>query len=479
MARTDPSPPPSPGVDPRFQILLTLISLQKGIRRKSRKTELEFMMVNQTFNLLPYRHCIYWEIDSAGVEIRAASGLVQVDPHGPYTLWLKNFLAGQVRGLLAKSTQEEKADLEPESVPVATTHLLTAADCSPEDMREWAQWVSPHALILAFRDEDGTVRGGLWMDRDKSFDQLEIALLEDLGDAYGHALLNFDKKDGRLSVKKAGRSLFRWTRMKTRVVLLALLAVMCLPVRMSVTAPAEIVAREPYVVSIPFDGTLEKVEVAPGQTVRRGDVLARMDSTMLRNRADVVSREMETAIVAYGKTEREAFTDKTKLAEIAILKSQVDQKAAEKKYAEELLARAEIRAEKDGVVIFADANALRGKPVQTGEQIMLLADPADSQLLIRVPVDSMIEIDESVPARFFLNVMPLGFREAIYESIGYQASPDPDGLLTYKVRAGFEAGAAPPRIGWTGSGKIYGQRTIMAFNILRRPLVTLRRKIGF
>jgi hypothetical protein len=220
------------------------------------------------------------------------------------------------------------------------------------------------------------------------------------------------------------------------------------------------------------------VEVTPGQAVKKGDILIRMDSTMLKNKSEMAAKEMETAIVALTKTEREAFTDRSKLAEISMLKSQVEQKSAEKTFSDELLAKAEIRAERDGIAIFGDVNALRGKPVQTGEQVMLLADPNDSELLIRVPVDAMIAIERDIPATFFLNVSPLAFSNAHYESIGYQATPDPDGLLTYKVRARFDESGARPRIGWTGTGKVYGKRTVMAFNVLRRPIVTLRRKLG-
>ena len=173
---------------------------------------------------------------------------------------------------------------------------------------------------------------------------------------------------------------------------------------------------------------------------------------------------------------QEEMTEKGVIEQTPLVKEVKE--ISEKKFAAELLAQSEIRAARDGVAIFSDANGLRGKPVRTGEQIMLLADPQDSELLIRIPVEAMIQINEDVPATFFLNVSPLGFRDAKYDSISYQASLDPDGLLTYKVRARFDKDGTVPRVGWTGTGKVYGHRTIMAYNIFRRPLVTLRRKLG-
>jgi hypothetical protein len=460
--------------DPRLQIFLTLNTLLRQARHKGRVTELEFLMVNQTFNLIPYRHCVFWLWDGHDVTVKAASGLVQLDPQGPYVQWLRRTVPSllQKKNLLQSRAGAEKEDGQ------AFAHIVpvSAADCEPADAAEWKQWVAAHALLMPFTDRRARVCGGLWIDRDEPFDEIQKALLEDLCDGYAHAYQIFTEGKGgeAFSFKKLLKPRGWKFRLAAGVALLALL----IPVRTSVTAPAEIVPKAPYVVSVPFDGIIKEVEVSPGQMVKKGDLLARMDATMLENKSELSTMEMATAQIALSKTEREALADKTKLADIGILRSQVEQKNAEKEFAAELLERSEIRAERDGVVIFADANALRGKPAQTGQQIMLLADPDDSELLIRIPVESMIRIDETVPASFFLNVSPLGFNDAHYESIGYQATPDPDGLLTYKVRARFDGEGHKPRIGWTGTGKVYGKRTILLFNILRRPLVTLRHKIG-
>lgn len=465
----------APAIDPRLQNLLTLLTLQKGARHKQKKSELEFLMVNQTFNLVPYRHCVYWQWDGEAVNIIAASGLVQLDPYGPYSLWLKKIIAK----LLQEKVLTQKLAVADDVVQSYVTQLpVTPADCGPDETEEWAKWVSAQAILFVLKDKQDQVMCGVWVDREEPFNDTDRAFLEDLMDGYAHALHGFDAGATGQRKKAFWKSLFSLSKSNVQRVAIAICLIMLIPVRTSVTAPAEIVPREPYVVSVPFDGVIEDVVVSPGQTVKKGDLLVRMDSTALKNKSDMTSHEMETAEIAFNKTEREALIDRTKLAEIEILRSQVDTKGSERRYAVELLSRADIRAERDGIVIFSDANALRGKPARLGEQIMQLADPQDSELLIRVPVESMIKINEAVPATFFLNVMPLGFRDAVYESIGYQATPDPDGLLTYKVRARFDKSGPMPRVGWTGTGKVYGHRAILAYNIFRRPMVTLRRKLG-
>lgn len=460
-------------VDGRFQLLLTLIALLKTARHKPKKTELEFMMVNQTFNLVQYRHCAYWERDKNGVHIKSVSGLVHLDPDGPYIQWLRKVVDEQASALKAQEDAEEDV---PER-GFSSLRRVKKSDCADGLADDWGEWASEYGLMLAMKDRHGEIVAGLWFDREKAFADLELAILEDLGDGYAHTMQRFLDDP---NYRKAGflKSVFSLNGSNMRKFLLVLLLVMLLPVRTSVTGPAEVVANSPIVVSVPYDGIIESVAVMPGDQVKKDDVLVHMDSTMLRNKAEVAVGDLLTAEVALRKTEREAFSDRAKLAEIAILKAQLEQKAAEKDFATELLERSEIKAPRDGVAIFSDPNALRGKPVQTGEQIMMLADPQDSELLIRIPVGSIIKINKDVPAKFYLNVTPLGSMQATYTSVGYQATPDPDGLLTYKIRAKFIDEQDMPRIGWTGNAKIYGDRTILAFNIFRRPLVTLRRKLG-
>lgn len=458
-----------------MQNLLTLITLQKNARHKHKKTELEFLIVNQTFNLVPYRHCIYWGWNGETVTIVAASGLVQVDPHGPYAIWLSRV----IKKILADKVLPHQNEIKEGQAESYIIQLpVTPADCEKQDAEEWKKWVSANAVMFAMKNDDGEVVRGVWVDREQPFNDAERAFLEDLFDGYAHSLSFFDTENTSDKVRGFWKSLFSLSKSNVKRVILVILLAMLIPVRMSVSAPAEIVARKPYVISVPFDGVIADVIVSPGQSVKKGDVLVRMDSTYLKNKSDMSAKERETAEIALNKTEREALGDRSKLAEIAILRSQVETKSAESDFADEMLERAEIRAERDGVVMFSDINALRGKPARTGEQIMLLADPQDSELMIRIPVDAMIKINQSVPATFFLNAMPLGFRKATYEDIGYQATQDPDGLMTYKVRARFEKDDMQPRVGWTGTGKVYGDYTIMAYNIFRRPMVTLRRKLG-
>lgn len=463
-----------PDLDPRMQRLLTLLTIHKNARHKISMPELSFLMVNQTFNLVPYRHGVFWRWDGARAAVEAASGLVELDPGGPYAQWLARVIAQQMKN--ADSDQWLRiGGAPPGAESDARCTRVTAADCAAAEREDWAEWASSHALLVTMKGRDGKVACGLWFDRNEAFQDTDTAFLEDLADGYAHAIR---KLSGGKGGAPAMKSLLRPAKSGAAAVLVALCALLFLPARMSATVPAEVVARRPHVVTVPFDGVIEKALVQPNQAVRKGDVLVVMDKTALSNKSELTQRELETARISLEKTEREALSDPKKRTDINILRAQILAKQTEKQFADDLLARAEIKAEHDGIVIFPDANAMQGKPARTGEQVMLLARPDDSELLIRVPSDSMIEVNADVPARFFLNVTPLTSREARIESVSYQPSPDPDGLLTYKIRAQFSDAARLPRVGSTGTAKIYGETSFVLFNVLRRPIIALRQKTG-
>ncbi len=465
------APPRQPEMDPRMQRLLTLLTLHKNARHKKTLAELGFMMVNQTFNLVPYRHGVFWRWDGTTVTMEAASGLVALDEGGPYAQWLGKVIAHQLRD--QDDATWLKIGDQPQAEGDARCRKISVADAPEKERADWQEWASSHALLVTMKGANGKTTCGLWLDRDEAFHDADTAFLEDLGDGFAHAVRQLGGGG-----KSWTKSLLRPTKSGTTIFLALLLAAMFIPVRMTATAPAEVVARSPSVVTVPFDGIIEKAAVEPNQSVKKGDTLLIMDSTVLKNQLELAQRELDTARVALDKTEREALGDPKKRNEINVLRAQIAARESETNFAQDMLSRAAIKAEEDGVVVFPDAKALTGRPARTGEQVMLLARPRDTELLIRVPVDAMIDVNTDIPTNFFLNVSPLSSRAAQIETISYQPGPDSDGMLSYRIRAQFTDKENMPRVGWTGTAKVYGETSFMLFNVLRRPLIALRRKLG-
>jgi hypothetical protein len=128
--------------------------------------------------------------------------------------------------------------------------------------------------------------------------------------------------------------------------------------------------------------------------------------------------------------------------------------------------------------VYGDPNDWVGKPVQTGERIVLLADPADAGILIWLPVADAINLEPGAEIRLFLHVAPLQPLSGSLTQTSYQATPSPDGIAAYRIRGRFQGGAGIARIGLKGTAKVYGERRPLGYLVFRRPLATLREWTG-
>lgn len=206
-------------VENKFQLLLTLITLLKSARHKDKKTELEFLMVNQTFNLTPYSNCLYWELNRNKIDIKSASGLVQIDTDGPYTQWLVRVISDFVKNQNTPTSEdhnEEKKDEKQQSFSKLV--VITPEDCSENNQTDWNKWVPKNAFILFLYNNQKDIIGGLWIDRDEEIQPLEKAILEDLGDGYAHALQNFNHQKNRSNSFGIISFFFQHVRFKNKII---------------------------------------------------------------------------------------------------------------------------------------------------------------------------------------------------------------------------------------------------------------------
>ncbi len=114
-----------------------------------------------------------------------------------------------------------------------------------------------------------------------------------------------------------------------------------------------------------------------------------------------------------------------------------------------------------------------------GERILTIADPDRAELEIRLSVPDAITLVPGAPIAFFLNVAPERSNSAVLRYASYEATLSPDGVLSYRLKASFGDGQAPPRIGLKGTAKIYGERVSLFYFLMRRPLAALRQVVGF
>lgn len=437
---------------------LLLLQIQKQALECVSEKELGFHIVNMTKKLVPYRRAIFWKRSSRGISLCNISGNSVLDGNSPHGEWLK-------KNIKAALKQSEKADAY---IPINTSILST------KDVKVWLEYAAPFASLLLFRyGDEQKIIGGVWLERETGFKDNEIQILKELSFYYTRALVML-----KIHGKRDFLPLSDRTRPYRRYIWVLLILLAFFPVRLTISAPTEVIATSSQTLSVPFDGILSKIEVDPGDTVTKGDRLASMDVETLTLEVNTARESLRAAQDKLSRLRREVLSNPEKKVELSRLRSEIKTKEIEADYTEARLEKALLRAPRDGVAIFADKNDLQNKPVKTGQAIMQIADPKEIELLIRVPIKSMLPIDNAAPVTFYPNAMPLENYAAEIETIGYQASDDSDGLLTYKIRAGLREGSDDIRIGWKGISKIQGDWTILIYKIMRRPLITLRSVLG-
>ncbi len=441
-----------------MQKAMQLLALQKQAMTADSLDALGFIMVNQTFTLVPYDHAIFWVGKPSSPSLKTVSGNLELEKNSDTTQRIKTIIRHHAKDLNKTS--------QPEILSLAVEDL-------PKDMREMLDNDDIKALsFLVFQTQQEGVMGGLWMAHNKPVSEAEKVVLQELQESYSTAF--------SLQHLRAAKSFANTVILssKKKMMIAAVIAAIALfPVRLSVTAPAEIISKNPGLVVGQFNGILEQVMVQPGEEVKEGTLLAVMERQSLETKRNAALGELDVSRAKLSQLRREALKNPEKKAEIEQVKADIAAKEIEYDFAQYQLQRTEIRAPRDGVAIFSDVSSLEGRPITTGEQIMQIANPADTQLLARIPSDALVPIRKDVPLSFYLNVNPLVGYEGQISSIGYQSSLDPDGLLTYKVRAQIPQ-ARNMRIGWKGTAKLYGDWTILSYTIMRRPIAALREFIG-
>lgn len=441
-----------------------LLAYEGRLRTARSPEEIEFLLVNEPFALLPYDQAFLWKPDVLGrPALAAASGLAETDANSPFALWFSRAAE------FAKGVH-----------PEAPVRALADADF-PAALNDGAEWVPLHALVILLNAPSGDPLGGLWFGRHTPFSEDEAALAAWLGQQSEFALWAWRREQLALQSRIAALAPKRWRAFSKRKKLAALAFIggaLVFPVHLSVLAPAEVVPLKPNPVTAPVDGVVAQILVAPNQLVQAGTPLVEIDDTATRNRLLVAEKTLGVARADLARATGKAFADDASKSELQLLDSRVRERTAEAAYLTELLARLKLQAPAGGIALFADAEEWRGKPVQVGERILTVADPSQVALTIYVSPDDAIALDPGAEVKMYLNISPLASHEAIVMQASYETGMSPEGHPSYIVKAVFVGGAAPPRLGLKGTAKIYAERVPLIYYFLRKPLRTLRHALG-
>ena len=240
----------------------------------------------------------------------------------------------------------------------------------------------------------------------------------------------------------------------------------------------EIVAKDPAIVSAPMDGIIANILESPNTFVSEDQVLFRYEDTNFRNQYEIAQQNLSKVMAEYKKAVQGAFVQEESNATVLLLKTEVQLREAERDYALERLSQVEVKAKKDGVLLYSNKSDWIGRPISVGQRIMEIADPTQIEVKVDVPVDDAIIMKQQAAIEVFLDAKPLDKLTATLTQASYHATQLPEKILAYQVRGTLQHSPDDVRIGWRGTAKIYGEQVPMYFLLFRKPISATRQFLG-
>ncbi len=410
--------------------------------REVGRDELGFVIVNETVQAVAYDQAALWDVRRGRVV--ALSGVARPELGGPYVA----FLRGVFRRLR----------LVPPGVVTAEA--------------SWGDFLAPCVawcpLVVG-----GQVVAGLLLARRDAWGEGDLQLLEMLAGGYAQSWELARAR--RASLRPGWSRRVRQGAVVAGVVALGVLGAM--PIPSSAIAPAEVMAAAPAFVRAPFAGVIDSIAVAPNAEVQAGQAVVQLDRRQLEAQLRVAEKAGEVADSQYRQASQEAITDPRAREQLAVLRAKLDEARADLEYRRTLLGRAAIPAPAAGIAVFNDAADWIGRPVETGERIMLVAAPLSHRVEIELPVPDAITLDLGARVLFFDNLNPDRPSEARLTRVSYTTTLSVTGVLVYTCDAELAEGPGL-RLGLKGSAKVFGPSRPLALWLLRRPIAWLRELVG-
>lgn len=448
--------------DNQNQRLQSLLRLEADLRRQKTQMALSIWAVNELRAEVGYSQCFLVRVNRAGnARVTAISSMANVDRNAPFVRWIESQVGVALKQL--------GNTLEDDPVRVIEVVLNWDSGGKNKDVYPFQQ-----TIFLPFYDRSGNRFGGLLMARRKAWQKREEVVAARLAEAISHGFQTF------LPQKRLRPwSVPRWfTVVTTGLIVLA----MFVRVPMTTLAPAEVIADNPVIVAAPIDGVMTKIYHDANVAVRRGDVLFEFDNTDLKAAANIARRKEFVSQARLATAKQAAFTDPQVYRQLAVVKAEVELAGAEKAIAERKLARAIVKTQKSGQLIYTSRKDWIGKPVRTGERIMEIANANQVVLRIDLPVADAISLSNGADVRLFLDANPLKALSAKLRHASYFAVEQPGVGLVYRVVADLNIGKdgqAVPRIGLRGTAQIFGKDVFLGFYLFRKPISTVRQYFGF
>lgn len=215
-----------------------------------------------------------------------------------------------------------------------------------------------------------------------------------------------------------------------------------------VAADATVEGEVQRAVSAPFNGYVREAHRRAGDTVKRAEIIARLDDRDLRLERVRLAGQREQ----YGKQVREAMA-KHERTRAEIVGAQLEQVAAQLEQIDEQLARVELTAPFDGVIVSGDLSQSLGTPVERGQVLFQVAPLQDFRIILKVDERDFADVEVGQRGELAVASMTdqrFGFTVNKVTAVNVAE----EGRNVFRVEARLDEGVSRLRPGMEGVGKV-------------------------
>ncbi len=238
-----------------------------------------------------------------------------------------------------------------------------------------------------------------------------------------------------------------WKLLASSAALLLLVAVM-LPVAHRVSAPSLIEGETQRAAVAPFDGYILDAPVRAGDTVKAGQLLARLDAKDLRLEQVRWQTDLEVAL----RKEREAMSAADRVA-MRLAAAQAAQAQAQLDLVNAKLQRVDVVAPFDAVVVKGDLSQLLGSPIDSGKVLFELAPLEAWRVILKVDERDVAWLQPGQRGELVLASLP-GQSYALTTRRVLSVATAEEGRNYFRVEAALDAEAVRLRPGMEGVAKV-------------------------
>lgn len=424
--------------------LISIFDVDNALRRAKNEAEAFILAVNLMRNLFPYETGLGFTFHN-GYKPLSYSDIPVLDVKSPFIKSLTGYL------------NKKALNYEPE--------IIASSEISTEWMTQGMEFVM---VVPIRRFTGGRVLGALMFASSSGFSKDSIVLASHCAETLSLVL-------GSFGMEKH----YPWKHwLKYAAVASVITVVMMIEVPVSTLGNAQVVAKDPIIITAPMNGIVKKVNVKSSDIVQKGDLLVTFDDIDIRGKQRVAAQTINISASEMVKQERASFFDPSIKNKLEESRAERSVRSMEYHAITSQLGKLSVGSPSSGTVILDDPIALIGKPVKAGEKLLSIVDPKNIHVEFYVPAHDSNMFSVGDTANVYLDNNPMHPLRGLVSDIAYEPVVASSNVLSYKAHIMLEANQSLSGIGMCGKVKIKGENISLFWYLFRKPLAYMRWYLG-